>query len=564
MARLIPAIDVSTIANGGERIVATELIRQLPRACLVYHSYPWLHLTRSDYSSKQYLQPGETDFIVVDPDHGLLVLEVKGGTIDYDPLTHEFFRVHDRGGREQIQNPFDQAARNLYAIRDMILAHDSMRGQNTLPFAHGYAVAFPHCVYSGPMPPDAEREIVFSANDVPDLANKVRRALEVWSRTTHARPIDERMRDAIQESLSPIFKLTPVLWRTVEDQEEKLKRLTTDQEMVLGMLAKQPRAAIEGVAGSGKTILAMAQAQRFARDGMRTLLVCYNRPLADWLSRQLPDKFRELISVHSFHSLCAQFCKQARIPFLPADKGSSFWEYEAPELLEQACQSLPPEDRFDAVVVDEGQDFSDLWWMVLEKVQRHDDGTAPLYVFYDPKQNLFVEHPTLPGNLAGPFVLPTNCRNTRKIAEYCGQIIHSQIDVHENAPTGVSPVHLVAASETETIKAARDQVQDWCLIDRGNMPWSKVAILTVTEPGEEWPARFGVVKLTRDFDAWRENKGILLSTCRRFKGLEADAIVLAGIPKPDTTKHFSTADFYVATSRAKHLLTVISRQPLPS
>lgn len=129
MARLIPRVDVNSIVNGGERIVATELVRQLPESCLAYHSYPWLHLTRSDYSRKQFLQPGETDFIVLHPDHGLLVLEVKGGTIEYDPANHLFFRVHDRGGREQIQNPFDQAARNLYAIRDMILGHDALHGE---------------------------------------------------------------------------------------------------------------------------------------------------------------------------------------------------------------------------------------------------------------------------------------------------------------------------------------------------------------------------------------------------------------------------------------------------
>jgi hypothetical protein len=253
VARLIPKVDVVSIVNGGERVIATELVRQLPESCVVYHSYPWLHLTRSDYSRKQFLQAGETDFIVVDPDHGLLVLEVKGGTIEYDPLTHEFFRVHNRGGRERIQNPFEQAARNLYAIRDMILAHENLRGETILPFAHGYAVAFPHCVYSGPLPPDAEPTIVFSANDVPQLEGKVRSALSAWSRTGRERPIDAALRDAIQESLSPIFRLTPVLWRTVEDQDEKLKRLTTAQETVLGMLARQPRAAIEGVAGSGKT-----------------------------------------------------------------------------------------------------------------------------------------------------------------------------------------------------------------------------------------------------------------------------------------------------------------------
>lgn len=562
MARLIPSIDVNTIANGGERIVAAELVRQLPNACVVYHSYPWLRLTRNDVSRREYLQPGEADFIVVHPDYGLLVLEVKGGNIEYDPASHSFFRLVSGGQREQIQNPFDQAARNLYALRDMILLHESFRHEAALPFAHGYAVAFPHCVYAGPLPPDATHEIIYSANDMVNIGQRIRQTLESWSRVNRARPITDAQRDAIQESLSPVFRLTPVLWRTIEDQEEKLKRLTRDQEQVLSLLKNQKRAAIEGVAGSGKTLLAISQTQRFAREGLRTLLVCYNRPLADWLSRQVPEKFRELISVYSFHSLCAQFSKQARIPFLPADKGPSFWEYEAPELLEQACQLLSVEDRFDAVVVDEGQDFSDLWWMVLEKVLRHDDGTAPLYVFYDPKQNLFVENPTLPGNLAGPFALPTNCRNTRKIAEYCGGIIHSEIDVHEDAPIGASPVNLVVASEGETIKAARDQVQDWCLPDRGNISWRKVAILTATEPTDEWPPSFGVVKLTRDFDAWRDNKGILLSTCRRFKGLEADALVLAGIPKPDTTNHFSTADFYVATSRAKHLLTIISRQPL--
>src|SRR5947208_288450 len=110
MARLIPSVDVTSIANAGERIVATELVKQLPGTCLIYHSYPWLRVTRSDYSKKQFLEPGEADFIIVDPEIGLLVLEVKGGTIEYIPGTHEFFRVIGPGKREKIQNPFDQAA----------------------------------------------------------------------------------------------------------------------------------------------------------------------------------------------------------------------------------------------------------------------------------------------------------------------------------------------------------------------------------------------------------------------------------------------------------------------
>ena len=85
----------------------------LPESSLVYHSYPWLHLARSDYSQKQFLQPGEADFIVVDPEHGLLVLEVKGGTIEYEPTSHLFFRVQERGGRAH-PNPFGQGPPATY------------------------------------------------------------------------------------------------------------------------------------------------------------------------------------------------------------------------------------------------------------------------------------------------------------------------------------------------------------------------------------------------------------------------------------------------------------------
>ena len=65
--------------------------------------------------------------------------------------------------------------------------------------------------------------------------------------------------------------------------------------------------------------------------------------------------------------------------------------------------------------------------------------------------------------------------------------------------------------------------------------------------------------LTENFDPRRAGRGVLLSTCR-YKGLEADALVLTGIPKPDTRKYFSNADYYVAASRGKHLLTVIATE----
>src|SRR5205823_6391919 len=107
-----------------ERDVARALQRLLPADCVVYHSYPWLRLTRSDYARKDHLEEGETDFVLIDPDFGLLVLEVKGGTIRYDPADHCYYRAEDGC---HIQNPFDQARKNLHAIRQRLLGHEAFQ-----------------------------------------------------------------------------------------------------------------------------------------------------------------------------------------------------------------------------------------------------------------------------------------------------------------------------------------------------------------------------------------------------------------------------------------------------
>jgi hypothetical protein len=53
---------------------------------------------------------------------------------------------------------------------------------------------------------------------------------------------------------------------------------------------------------------------------------------------------------------------------------------------------------------------------------------------------------------------------------------------------------------------------------------------------------------------------VLLTTIRRFKGLKADAVVVTDVPNPKKTSYFSTANFYVGCSRAKHLLVILATE----
>ena len=66
--------------------------------------------------------------------------------------------------------------------------------------------------------------------------------------------------------------------------------------------------------------------------------------------------------------------------------------------------------------------------------------------------------------------------------------------------------------------------------------------------------------LIYDVNQWREGGGVLLTTMRSFKGLEADVIVLIDLPKPGSMAACTVADFYVGCSRAKHILKVISTE----
>ena len=81
-----------------------------------------------------------------------------------------------------------------------------------------------------------------------------------------------------------------------------------------------------------------------------------------------------------------------------------------------------------------------------------------------------------------------------------------------------------------------------------------MAVLAPSGEHKRMSAKFGTVPLTRDFNAWRENKGVLFTSTKLFKGLEADAVVIIETPSDEPE---AVSEQYVARSRAKHLLTVI-------
>lgn len=561
MARLVPPVNIDDIAVKSERDVAKNLIERLPSDCTVYHSYPWLRLERNQYKPEnQVLQEGEADFLIIWPERGVLILEVKGGNIRFENGQMQWFSQDYYGRSHQIKDPFKQASRNLHAIENII--KKKVFSNQPLPFAYGYAVCFPDLVYKGGMAPGSDPNIVIDLSDFltnTSFSDAIANALNKWNRAANTAPINKDLKRQIEQAISPEFKLIALMSRQIANQEEQLVRLTEEQHRVLEFCQHNSRVAIEGVAGSGKTLLALSQARYYANQGKSTLLLCYNKALAHWMRGCIPAHYGDFIQVYHFHGLVAELCKRSAQPFSPTGK-HDFWTNEAADLLSNALAVLA-DFRFDAIVVDEAQDFVQDWWLVLDELNRRGE-QGDMFVFYDPRQVLFQPRECIPKMQFGGH-LPTNCRNTCEISTTCGEIIGEPIKNHPMAPQGQKVDYVVNPSSVMLGQAVEAHLKG-LLYGQGLEP-NQIAVLAPQKQINTCIEKLTAInrlRLSDDFDSWRAGQTILATTIRSFKGLEADVVLLLlkGNPSPDSL--FTKSDFYVACSRAKHLLLIFSEQEI--
>jgi len=187
MARLIPKIDPSEIENPGERMVAKALVNQLASRVEVFHSFNWLGANK-----RGTLFEGECDFVVLDLNNGMLFVEVKGGSLEFDPVSMEWLRVLPNGERRVIvKDPFMQVRKSMHEIMERVKKELTFE-ENQMPFTFGYAVAFPDCHYTGALPASISPDLVLDALKCQDLQASVQRVFDRFRQQTQPEFIQAR------------------------------------------------------------------------------------------------------------------------------------------------------------------------------------------------------------------------------------------------------------------------------------------------------------------------------------------------------------------------------------
>ena len=351
----LPAAVATDPGRDAERRVYDTLARLLDPEHAVFYSVAWL--TRATGPAAR---DGEADFVIAHSDLGVLVLEVKGGQIGHDQMSGEWHSTDRRDHRHAIRDPFAQATSSHHALEAKLMEHPVIR---RFYVRIGHGVVFPDSANPHrPLMPNAEPAITVFAEDLDHIDACVRRMFDYWAGSMgRALAPAPGFVQAVTDLLAPRFELPRSLGATIKGDDRELLRLTEDQFRVLDMLSRQRRVAVSGGAGTGKTMLALEKARRLAAEGLEVLLTCYNRPLANYL-RQAAGPC-ERLTIANYHTLCWDMAKAAGNPFPDtsvADPPPGFYERILPEALLAALDTLPR--RFDAIVVDEGQDFLDTWW----------------------------------------------------------------------------------------------------------------------------------------------------------------------------------------------------------
>lgn len=541
MAKMIPATMTSGYRLEAEELVFDQLKTQLDDSFTVFHSFDVAAKNRENR-----IVDVEIDFVILSQNLGILVLEVKGGQIRYDGMSGQW----TQNGKPLGRDPFQQARDNKYAIKTFL----ETRIKSPLSITLGHSVCFPD-VYSEVenLPADAIPEIVLSGSMLPYIKEFIESVLIRFAQNGLADQRHTQFRD-VRAALIPVFEYANKLADRVGQADMTVLTLTEQQCSVLEFLDDRKRVLIRGCAGSGKTVLALKKAEQLASLGNKVLLLCYNNILAAKLAEPLSKNDNQIV-VCSFHEYCLSVLEAEGQQLDPTHKDHLFWQRDLPQLLLDQLEKTPR--KFDAIIVDEGQDFTDEYWLCIEELLVRD---GYFYIFYDPDQNVFNTNVTLPISDT-PFALTQNCRNTKKIVALAKGFCSGKMIPHNRLPEG-DPVQNISYSTRNECVAAIAHILHHVVYEQ-NIQENRIVILGAhslehtTLQGECKIGNFTIKSAKLGGVSGRGE--VPFYTFMKYKGCEADVVLLLDVSATDARWSQSWA-YYSAVTRAKYLLYVLEKK----
>ena len=524
MAILIPKLPREFDRASKEGYIFDRL-SQLSDDYYVFHSFKFTDLSRG-------IRDYEADFVILSKQGDLIVLEAKAGLIQV--INGDWY--YQSGIPMKSGGPFEQAKQNKYAIKDQLLKRFETREiVSKLKFYH--AVCLPSAsrghINNLVLPMDCPKELIITKDELDgDLGKTIHNIIS--TNKTDKTLNENEMKKLIYHVLAPSFNIVAIDNFEVDLKTIRFNQLTEEQYVLMDFLENQKTATISGQAGTGKTMIAVERARRLAAQNQKVLFLCYNRQLRDFLDSKYHSNYIDFFTIDMFKT------KHSNNGYNP---------YKGLEKYLTECYDGIKTFEYNHIIIDEGQDFGqesiedseiiNILSMLIEQAK----GT--FYVFYDKLQ--LVQGQKLPNYIEESdckITLYKNCRNTIHIASTSMKPLDIKPIVYDGAIQGNQP-RIVLDNEGKVEELLNKQIEYYL-----SLGYKDIVILTVKAVNKSilWPKHI-------DNQYKYQNKSFTCTSVRKFKGLEADVIIMIDVDS--MTFKTDKLLFYVGASRAKFELNII-------
>lgn len=566
MAKMHPDVEMTRVifASRAEELFYHKCRAELSDSWRVYSS-----CTVSTIEDEQGMKDNEMDFVLYHRDYGVIAVEVKGGRIRYDRDKACFFSINRHDETFKIKNPFKQ----VLIWKGRFLRYLRQRGIR-VPVTH--AVCFPSVIESDiPQSAEIEPRLIIGINRLKNLENSL---VEIVTQSQPSRYMDfSDVQSKLDEIIQGPSFTTPLRLRDYLDAHElRLKDIEAITETLVDPIANSTRLAIEGEAGTGKTMIAIMLARHF-RDMDKDVLFLSGNPLMNSvIKREVGPK----VQVSEY----LDFCRNQGVDLLkkPAEfpgSNEDWTQFDGPEKLRKAIEDSG--EKYDVLICDEGQDVQPFWWEAFEGLLRSTEESR-FYIFFDRSQGVFGSggsakgfdpNDTLP--IEPPyFPLITNYRTTREIAVFSRQFRTGKTIIKSHCGRlGYKPKLILYKNNADFKSKLRALFKT--LFENEGLKTNEVTLLSAKSPFAQGSVLHteGPISSYALFDITRANRKktlpsareiggrIQTSTIASFKGLETPVGILVNLSEYNLSidHPIMSSLIYVASTRAKHMLYILMR-----